>query len=102
MAQRFGFLTQEQQQEIVEAINARASSPEDPCPNCGKGPSALVEASGRVGFAYMDGRPEAATPTVATVCQHCGFIRQYAARVLGLSFSLWPSSTSLEEEQSGG
>lgn len=93
---RFGHLTQEQIREVADAINAKTLENDERCVNCGSGPSVVIEMTGRVGFAYVSGKPDGAISTVATVCDNCGFVRQFAARKLGLSFMVWPGGSGLD------
>lgn len=93
-----GELTEEQVREIADAINARSRNPNDPCPNCGEEVSEVVGYTGRVAFDYRSDGPAVALPTVSTVCSHCGFVRQFAARQLGLSFDVW----SIDDRKQNG
>ncbi|MBO9377887.1 hypothetical protein GG804_14025 [Sphingomonas histidinilytica] len=83
-----GWMTPDQLQEVAAAVTAK-SRPGDPCPNCSVGPSEVIPFTGRIAFDYHNDRPLQALPTVATVCSNCGFVRQFSARQLGLSFEIW-------------
>ncbi len=82
-----GILSDEEVTEVANAINQRAKDPSDPCPNCGKVPSEVVNRIGVATFGVYPGQAAAGLPVVSTVCTQCGFYRQFAAMELGLSFA---------------
>ena len=82
-----GVLSEEEVTEVANAINQRAKEPSDPCPNCGKVPSEVINRIGIATFGVYPGQAAAGLPVVATVCTQCGFYRQFAAMELGLSFA---------------
>ena len=69
------------QQKLIDALT-RASA-DKPCPRCGHEDFQLLDGyvSLPVQSRLRDG-PVASVPTVATVCERCGFLSQHVVNVL--------------------
>ena len=69
------------QQKLIDALN-RAGA-DRPCPRCGNEDLQLLD--GYVSLpvqARLGDGPVASVPTVATVCERCGFLSQHVVNVL--------------------
>jgi hypothetical protein len=75
----------EMQQRIIDALNAK--DVESVCPRCGTNSWTLVDGymshplSDNLRTLVIGGR---ALPTIAVICNHCGYLAEHAAVTLGV------------------
>ena len=72
---------QDWQQKLIEALDRVGA--DRPCPRCGHEDSQLLD--GYVSLpvqARLGDGPVASVPTVATVCERCGYLSQHVVNVL--------------------
>lgn len=78
-----GTLNPEEIAEIARIINERVTDPSDPCPNCHRLASVVMPYLGRVDLGIVDGAMRGFS-TAITICNHCGFVRQFSTAQLGV------------------
>lgn len=82
-------LSEEKKKEFIEALTKklRANGKTESCPMCGSEKFLMVDAC-LVNVLQPDLKNVKASgpsiPTVAVICEHCGFVSQHAVGVLGV------------------
>lgn len=77
-------LSEEEWRQAAEAINRVASDETDPCSVCGSQNLLLptiVDLEGGQDF----GGQRMSIPVLTTICDKCGYVRQFSSHALGIS-----------------